>query len=131
MTLAAAVPSSCAVTPQNDGAPRTTPHAEDLPRGLTHPFEARVRTALFLHGYTFTWTLGDTWIAVQEGRVANANRRDVIVTDPLPHIPMQLGRHNVIGKIPAPDGDWDNFPAAAAEKLHAAATNWVSRHGAR
>ncbi|WP_414942691.1 hypothetical protein [Amycolatopsis sp. cmx-11-51] len=86
---------------------------------------------MFLHGYTFTWTLGDQWIAVQEGRVANASQRYLVITDPLPHIPMQLGRHEVIGQTAAPDGNWDNFPAAAAEKLRAAATRWVSRHGAR
>ncbi|MGW5741603.1 hypothetical protein [Amycolatopsis sp. NPDC003861] len=99
---------------------------EELPPGLTHPYRSRVRTAAFISGYTFTWTLGEEWIAVQRGRVANADKRVLVFSDPWPQVPMQTGRRPVIAVVKAPEGNWWNAPNVLAEKLAATACSWLA-----
>ncbi len=126
MTLATTAPTISAAATRSEGAAGGTSLEEDLPVGLTHPYRARVRTAAFVYDHTFTWTPGDQWIAIQEGRVANANQRCLVIDDPFPQIPMQLGRRPVIAWVEAPKGEWWHDPVAVATKLKAAARHWVA-----
>ncbi|OXM43056.1 hypothetical protein [Amycolatopsis alba] len=80
----AAVPSASPVVSQEGHAAGGTQPTDDLPPDLTHPYDAQVRTAVFLYDHTFTWTPGDQWIAIQKGRVANARQRCWVIDDPFP-----------------------------------------------
>lgn len=74
----------------------------DLPPGLTHPFDtAAAKCEVFRNGFTFTWTRGDAYIAIQRGRVANA-RQVFIVEDTHPGQPLITGRQPVVDWTPAP-----------------------------
>ncbi|MBA0128304.1 hypothetical protein H0B56_22390 [Haloechinothrix sp. YIM 98757] len=78
-----------------------------LPPGLTHPYDTtRARREVFRHGHTFTWTLGDSYVAVQRGRVANASRATVLA-DQHPEHPPLTGRQPVVDWLVAPArGEW-------------------------
>ncbi|WP_317494414.1 hypothetical protein [Haloechinothrix sp. LS1_15] len=73
-----------------------------LPPGLTHPYETtRPKLETFRHGHTFTWTQGDAYIAVQRGRIANADKTTVL-TDIHPEHPLECGKHPIVDWLPAP-----------------------------
>jgi hypothetical protein len=101
----------------------------DLPTGLTHPYKSFVKTATFRHGYTFTWTQDELWIAVQRGRVANAKKRALVFKDVLPNVPMMLGCRPVVAAIRAPAGYWWDNPPVLAARLVSAADTWVQEAG--
>ncbi|MGH3451514.1 MAG: hypothetical protein ACRDQW_12490 [Haloechinothrix sp.] len=94
----------------------------DLPPGLTHPYEATVaKCESFRHGFTFTWTRGDGYLAVQRGRVANASRVTVY-EDPHPGDAVLTGRQPVIDWMPAPPSDRWSEPGILA----ALADQWAA-----
>ncbi|GAA1236442.1 hypothetical protein GCM10009676_20830 [Prauserella halophila] len=89
----------------------------------THPYDAgtKVRSGIYRHGHTFSWTAGDDLVAVQRGRIANADRRAVILHDPLPRTPALVGRHPVIAWL-RPHG----LPWHDPEALAAVADRWLA-----
>lgn len=106
------------------------PYDVSRPRGDGGGSNGRPRTAVYRHGHTFTWTSGDDLIAVQRGRVANADRRILVIHDDLPSVPMLLGRQPVLARLrPSPGAQWHDVAS-----LTAAADRWAAdrrQHAAR
>ncbi|MGH3518718.1 MAG: hypothetical protein ACRDQ7_15125 [Haloechinothrix sp.] len=86
----------------------------ELPPGLTHPYDATgARCEIYRHGFTFSWTRSDHYVAVQRGRVANASRVTVI-EDSHPGLVPLTGRHPVVDWMPSPSADRWNEPGIIA-----------------